>query len=155
MTVPDFETMISEFFTALLGELTPLLVNNWIILAITGGVILIISWLLAAAFLKDGIDAGDGDYGTFGKRLLTCLLFSLVTLILPIFGVLIAIKVLGVRHDMNYGKSTLAYLVWIFLIGIIFFLLSLVFLGVFAFFIIVPLIPIIPTLLPDMGPPPA
>ncbi|MHA1648220.1 MAG: hypothetical protein ACTSVL_11650 [Promethearchaeota archaeon] len=90
------------------------------ILFVAIGVAILVAWFIGAAFLSIGIQAGDGDEdASFGSRLGTVLIVLLLNGILPIIGLFIGISLIGKRHDMNFGKSTLCYLVWSFLTGLV------------------------------------
>ncbi|MBN1551447.1 hypothetical protein JW979_08260 [bacterium] len=88
---------------------------------IIGSVVaLLASVFLGAVFLNYGLQAGDGqEDASFGERLGSTIILMLLSAVIPPIGTLIAIKVLGNRHEMNFGKSTLAYLVWNFLTSMI------------------------------------
>ncbi|MHA1612653.1 MAG: hypothetical protein ACTSYU_11415, partial [Promethearchaeota archaeon] len=82
--------------------------------------VLVLAIIFGAIFLKYGIQAGDGDDdSSFGSRFGSTLIVMLVGWILPPIGTLIAIKILGNRHDMNFGKSVLCFLVWGFLLYLV------------------------------------
>ena len=102
----------TDFFNSLLGM--------GAILFAAIGVAILVALFIGAAFLKAGIQAGDGDEdATFGNRLVTVLFVLLINGILPFIGFFIGINIIGKRHDMNYGKSTVCYLVWSLLTSLV------------------------------------
>ncbi len=101
-------------------DITNMLLDSMMILIGAALAMLVLAIIFGAIFLQFGIQAGDGEEDcSFGSRFATTLIIMIVGSILPPIGTLIAIKILGNRHDMNFGKSVLAYLVWIFLIYLV------------------------------------
>jgi Na+/H+-dicarboxylate symporter len=81
---------------------------------------LVLGLIVGIIFLNFGIQAGDGNVqANFGERFVTILIMGIEMGFIPVIGIFLAIRTLARRHDMIYGKATIAFLVWNFLTSLV------------------------------------
>ena len=83
-----------------------------------------------AAMFKWGLEAVDGRDEGFSSRIGTIFIILLINSFLPLIGLFIGWKLIASRHDLNYGESILAYLVYRVPMTIVTLLVSLVISGI-------------------------
>ena len=86
---------------------------------------------VGGSVFKWGLEAVDGRDESYGSRVGTIAIIVLLNMFLPIIGLFISWKLIGSRHDLNYGESILAYLVWSLPMGLIMLMLYLITGGIF------------------------
>ncbi len=102
-----------------------------IIVSIVLSLIMIITQILVGAgTLKWGLEAVDGKDEGFGSRLGTVFVIFLINSFLPLIGLFIGWKFISSRHDLNYGESILAFMVYQLPMLIILLVISLIASGI-------------------------
>ncbi len=102
-----------------------------IVVSLVLSLILFLTQLLVGAVtFKWGLEAVDGRDEGFSSRLGTVFVIMLINSFLPIIGLFLGWKYISTRHDLNYGESILAYIVYNLPLAIITFVITLVTSGI-------------------------
>jgi len=84
-----------------------------VIISLVFSLFLFLTELLGgAAMFKWGLEAVDGRDEGFSSRIGTIFIILLINNFLPFIGLFIGWKFISSRHDLNYGESILAYIVY-------------------------------------------